>query len=134
MHLRQKVFNELNAAEDNDNKNDWGATMSWFQRKKQQSVQENARCAQNGAASTAEFEASQSTLGLMQDWPLTIDKIITHAKRTHPWREVVSRGAEGDLRRSNYGQVYDQSKRVSASLLRRGIRIGDRIGTLAWNT
>lgn len=109
--------------------------MSWFQRKKQQSaVQENVRGAQNNAASLTQTEAPQSTLGLMQDWPLTIDKIITHAKRTHPWREVVSRGAEGDLRRSNYGQVYDQSKRVSASLLRRGVRIGDRIGTLAWNT
>ncbi len=109
--------------------------MSWFQRKKQQSaVQENVRGAQNNASSLTQTEAPQSTLGLMQDWPLTIDKIITHAKRTHPWREVVSRGAEGDLRRSNYGQVYDQSKRVSASLLRRGVRIGDRIGTLAWNT
>src|SRR5208337_563125 len=112
-----------------------GRIMSWFQRNRQQAgAHKNARLAQNGAASSTETKAPQSTLGLMQDWPLTIDKIITHAKRTHPWREVVSRGAEGDLRRSNYGQVYDQSKRVSASLLRRGIRIGDRIGTLAWNT
>jgi acyl-CoA synthetase (AMP-forming)/AMP-acid ligase II len=124
----------LNATKDNDN-GERGGIMSWFQRKKQQiAVQENPHPAQNKAVSLAESKASQSMLGLMQDWPLTIDKIITHAKRTHPWREVVSRGAEGDLRRSNYGQVYDQSKRVSASLLRRGIRISDRIGTLAWNT
>jgi acyl-CoA synthetase (AMP-forming)/AMP-acid ligase II len=109
--------------------------MSWFQRKKQQAaIQESVRRAQNKALSLGQTGAPESTLGLMQDWPLTIDKIITHAKRTQPWREVVSRGAEGDLRRSNYGQIYDQSKRVSASLLRRGIRIGDRIGTLAWNT
>ena len=73
-------------------------------------------------------------LGLMQDWPLTIDKIITHAKRTHPWREVITRGVEGDIRRTNYGAIYDQARRVSASLVRRGICLGDRIGTLAWNT
>jgi acyl-CoA synthetase (AMP-forming)/AMP-acid ligase II len=105
--------------------------MSWFQHKKK-AVEGKTPAARTEAPPRAEAEAS--TLGLMQDWPLTIDKLITHAKRTHPWREVVSRGTEGDLRRSNYGQVYDQSKRVSASLLRRGVRIGDRIGTLAWNT
>ncbi len=81
-----------------------------------------------------EAAEGQTAFGLMQDWPLTIDKIIGHAKRTHPWREVVTRGVEGDLRRSTYGEVHDQARRVSASLLRRGIRIGDRIGTLAWNT
>ncbi len=109
--------------------------MSWFPgRKKQTAVQTAAPAAVKAAPQQAESKAQTSTLGLMQDWPLTIDKIITHAKRTHPWKEVVSRGAEGDLRRSNYGQVYDQAKRVSASLIRRGIGVGDRIGTLAWNT
>ncbi len=101
--------------------------MSWFTgRQKEESG--------IGANAPAARQAPPDLPGLMQDWPLTIDKIITHAKRTHPWREVVSRGTEGDLRRSNYGEIYDQAKRVSAALLRRGISSGDRIGTLAWNT
>ena len=29
-------------------------------------------------------------LGLMQDWPLTVDKIIDHAKNWHGAREVVT--------------------------------------------
>lgn len=110
--------------------------MGWFQsgRKKQADVKQANNAGRAGAALGDAAPSLQNTLGLMQDWPLTIDKIITHAKRTHAWREVVSRGTEGDLRRSNYGQVYDQAMRVSSSLLRRGVRVGDRIGTLAWNT
>ncbi len=108
--------------------------MSWFGKKKNSEAPVAAQLEAGGATGEATPHSPVNTLGLMQDWPLTIDKIISHAKQTHPWREVVSRGTEGDLRRSNYGEVYDQSKRVSASLLRRGIRLGDRIGTLAWNT
>ncbi|MGA7329094.1 MAG: AMP-binding protein, partial [Rhodomicrobium sp.] len=110
--------------------------MSWFplvqSKRRKQALEANgpARASSSPPASAE----SASTFGLMQDWPLTLDKVLDHAKRTHPWREVVSRGAEGDLRRSNYGQIHDQAKHVSASLLRRGIRIGDRVGTLAWNT
>mgnify|MGYP001227100283 CR=1 FL=1 len=32
-------------------------------------------------------------LGLMQNWPLTVDKILDHAKEWHGGREVVSRSA-----------------------------------------
>ncbi len=45
-------------------------------------------------------------LGLMQDWPLTVDRILDHANASFPRREVVTRG----------------------------IGIGDRVATLAWNT
>lgn len=72
--------------------------------------------------------------GLMQDWPMTVDKIIAHAKRTHPWRPVVTRGEDGEIRRSTYGEVYDQARRISAALLRRGVRPGECVATLAWNT
>ena len=34
-------------------------------------------------------------LGLMQDWPLTVDKILDHAAEWHGGREVVSRSVEG---------------------------------------
>jgi fatty-acyl-CoA synthase len=65
---------------------------------------------------------------------MTVDKIIGHAKRTHPWRPVVSRGLDGEIRRSTYGEVHDEARRISAALLRRGVRPGDRVATLAWNS
>ena len=34
---------------------------------------------------------SPPLFGLMQDWPLTTDKVIDHAARWHGHREVVSR-------------------------------------------
>ncbi|PHS22488.1 MAG: long-chain fatty acid--CoA ligase [Robiginitomaculum sp.] len=71
--------------------------------------------------------------GLMQDWPLTCDKIITHAKINHPDREIVSRQVSGVITRTTYGEVYDRARLLSSALVKRGIKLGDRIGTMAWN-
>ncbi|MDQ7020053.1 MAG: long-chain-fatty-acid--CoA ligase [Robiginitomaculum sp.] len=71
--------------------------------------------------------------GLMQDWPLTCDKIITHAKINHPEREIVSRQVSGTITRTTYGEVYDRARLLSSALVKRGIKLGDRIGTMAWN-
>lgn len=73
-------------------------------------------------------------LGLMQDWPLTVDKIIDHAKNWHGEREVVTRSVEGPIVRTTYAQIHDRAKRVSSALKDWGIQPGDRVATLAWNT
>ena len=73
-------------------------------------------------------------LGLMQDWPLTVDKIIDHARNWHGSREVVTRSVEGPIVRTTYGQIHDRAKRVSNALKAWGIKPGDRVATLAWNT
>ena len=73
-------------------------------------------------------------LGLMQDWPLLIHKIIDHAGREHAHRPVISRSVEGDMHFTNYAQVRERSLKVAKRLARDGIRLGDRIATLAWNT
>ncbi len=72
--------------------------------------------------------------GLMQDWPLTVDKILDHAKNWHGDREIVSRSVEGPIVRTTYGQIHDRAKRVSNALKALGIQPGDRVATLAWNT
>ena len=41
-------------------------------------------------------------LGLMQDWPLTVDKILDHAAEWHGQREVVTRSLEGPIVRTTY--------------------------------
>ncbi len=73
-------------------------------------------------------------LGLMQDWPLTVDKILDHAKNWHPNREVVTRSVEGPIERTTYGAIHSRAKRVSNALKAWGVQPGDRIATLAWNT
>jgi acyl-CoA synthetase (AMP-forming)/AMP-acid ligase II len=73
-------------------------------------------------------------LGLMQDWPLLLHKVIDFASIQHPGQEIVSRTIEGPMHRTNYGQVRDRSLRVAQRLQRDGVRLGDRVATLAWNT
>ena len=73
-------------------------------------------------------------LGLMQDWPLLIHKVIDHAGRQHGTREVVTRSIEGPIHRTNYREVRQRALQVAQCLARAGIKPGDRVATLAWNT
>jgi len=73
-------------------------------------------------------------LGQMQDWPLLVHKIIDHAALYHGDREVVTRSVEGPIYRTNYREIAKRSHRVAEALDRHGIRLGDRVATLAWNT
>ena len=73
-------------------------------------------------------------LGLMQDWPLTVDKILDHAKNWHGHREVVTRSVEGPIVRTTYAEIYARAKRVTSVLKGWDVKVGDRIATLAWNT
>ena len=73
-------------------------------------------------------------LGLMQDWPLLVHKIIDHAAIWHGDREVVSRSVEGPIHRTNYREIAVRSRKVAEVLDRLGIKQGDRVATLAWNT
>ena len=73
-------------------------------------------------------------LGLMQDWPLTVDKILDHSKNWHGHREVVTRSVEGPIVRTTYAEIHARAKRVTSVLKGWDIKVGDRIATLAWNT
>ncbi|MDQ2860156.1 MAG: long-chain-fatty-acid--CoA ligase [Pseudomonadota bacterium] len=73
-------------------------------------------------------------LGLMQDWPLTVDKILDHAAEWHGGREVVTRSVEGPIVRTTYSEIRERAKRLSNALLEFGIKPGDRVATLAWNS
>jgi len=73
-------------------------------------------------------------LGLMQDWPLLVHKLIDHAALYHGDREVVSRTCEGPIVRTSYREIAGRARKVASALHRKGIKLGDRVGTLAWNT
>jgi acyl-CoA synthetase (AMP-forming)/AMP-acid ligase II len=72
--------------------------------------------------------------GLMQDWPLRIHRIIDHAAKYHPARPVVSRSVEGPVHITDYRCVRERALRLAQVLVKEGLRPGDRVATLAWNT
>ncbi len=72
--------------------------------------------------------------GLMQDWPLTLDKILDYAAANAGDREIVTRSVEGPIVRTTYAEVHGRAKQLSHALTELGVRPGDRVGTLAWNT
>jgi fatty-acyl-CoA synthase len=73
-------------------------------------------------------------LGLMQDWPLLCHRIIDHAAANHGERKVISRSIEGPIHTTTYAQVRARALRVAQRLERDGIKLGDRVATMAWNT
>jgi 3-(methylthio)propionyl---CoA ligase len=72
--------------------------------------------------------------GLMSERPLLISAIIKHAGIYHRDTEIVSRTADDTIHRYTYGDAERRSKQLARALLRLGIKRGDRVGTLAWNT
>ncbi|MEM6534135.1 MAG: long-chain-fatty-acid--CoA ligase [Pseudomonadota bacterium] len=73
-------------------------------------------------------------LGSMQDWPLTVNKVLEHAKLINPTREIITRRVEGHIVRTSYGELFDMAKQVSNALLADGIGATDRVATLGWNS
>jgi fatty-acyl-CoA synthase len=72
--------------------------------------------------------------GLMQDWPLLCHRIIDHAAIQHADRPIVSRSIEGPVHTTNYAEVRRRALKVAQRLEKDGIKLGDRVATMAWNT
>jgi fatty-acyl-CoA synthase len=73
-------------------------------------------------------------LGLMQDWPLLLHRIIDHAATYHGARKVISRSVEGPIVETDYAQIRARALKVAQRLDKDGVKLGDRVATLAWNT
>jgi fatty-acyl-CoA synthase len=72
--------------------------------------------------------------GMMMDRPLLISSLIEYAARYHRHSEIVSRTVEGGLHRYGWAECEARAMRAAKALQRLGIRLGDRVGTIAWNT
>ncbi|MDQ4419039.1 AMP-binding protein [Sphingobium sp. DEHP117] len=72
--------------------------------------------------------------GTMQDYPLLLNSFLDHAARWHSDAEVVTARGDGSTDRVGYGALRDRSLAVSALLSSLGIRRGDTVATLAWNS
>ncbi len=72
--------------------------------------------------------------GAMQEWPLLTWRLLEHAAATYPNVEIVTQSVEGPLHRTTWRETSRRARRLAAALVRLGVRPGDRVGTLAWNT
>ncbi len=72
-------------------------------------------------------------LGLMQDWPLLVSKILDHAAINHGDQEIVSRTTEGPIHRYTYKDLHSRARQVAKRLEADGIKQGDVVATMAWN-
>ena len=72
--------------------------------------------------------------GSMQSFPLTLDRFLEHAAKWHPRAEVVTAREDGGVDRIGYAELKERSLRVSAALLGFGVKPGEHVATLAWNT
>lgn len=72
--------------------------------------------------------------GTIQNFPLTLNKILEHAARWHPDAEVVT--AQGGLtkNRTGYAALKDRAVGISSFLEGFGVSQGHHVATLAWNT
>lgn len=68
------------------------------------------------------------------DYQLNTITFIRGAARTYPEVEVVSRRLDGSLFRYNYGDAYNRMQQLANALVKHGIKAGDRVAVLEWNT
>ncbi|MEQ9122843.1 MAG: AMP-binding protein, partial [Alphaproteobacteria bacterium] len=73
-------------------------------------------------------------LARMMNRPLLISSLIAHAAKWHGDREIVTKTVEGPIHRYTWAECEVRSKKFAQALTRLGLKPGDRIGTLAWNT
>jgi fatty-acyl-CoA synthase len=68
------------------------------------------------------------------DYQLNTITFIKGAARTYPEVEVVSRRLDGSLLRYNYGDAYKRMQQLANAMVKQGIKAGDRVAVVEWNT
>ncbi len=72
--------------------------------------------------------------GLMMDRPLLTTEILKHAVRNYAKTEIVTRTVEGPIHRYTYVDAEKRINKLANALIALGVKKGDRIGVMGWNT
>jgi fatty-acyl-CoA synthase len=72
--------------------------------------------------------------GLMMDFPLTLVHVFERFGAYFPKTEVVTRRPDKSIHRTTYGELHRRVQKLANALVRLGVRPGDRVATLGWNT
>ena len=70
----------------------------------------------------------------MQSYNLTVDKFLDHAAKWFGDRAIVYAAEGRAVTRLSYASLRARSNRMSGALASLGMRMGERVATLAWNT
>ena len=71
--------------------------------------------------------------GLMMNYPLTMDRILEHARALYSNAEVATKTLDGSWHRYTYGDMYVRVKQLANALKKLGVTTGDRVATFSWN-
>ncbi|MEZ4671353.1 MAG: long-chain fatty acid--CoA ligase [Anaerolineae bacterium] len=71
--------------------------------------------------------------GLMMDYELTLRPIMERAYRLFPKRKISTKVGP-TMHRYTYADMYGRVGQLANALTRLGVKSGDRVATLAWNT
>lgn len=72
--------------------------------------------------------------GLMQTTPLLTTSILHYAETAHGAVEIVSKTVEGRVQRYDYAGLGARCRQLANALAKLGVKSGDRVASLAWNT
>ncbi|HBK90136.1 MAG TPA: long-chain fatty acid--CoA ligase, partial [Parvularcula sp.] len=72
--------------------------------------------------------------GLMMDRPLLTTEILKHAARNFSKTEIVTRTVEGPIHRYTVSDSYRRIAQLANALKAAGVKRGDRVGVIGWNT
>lgn len=72
-------------------------------------------------------------LGKMMYQPLLISSLIEHAAQYHGDTAILSKEVNGEMTKSDWLTVSNNSKRLANALQTLGLKSSERIATLAWN-
>ena len=71
--------------------------------------------------------------GNMMNWNLTIPQAISHAEKYNFDGRLISREVDGSITSTTYGASIQRSKKLANALTKLGVKLHDRVGTIAWN-
>jgi len=73
-------------------------------------------------------------MGLMMDRPLLTTEILKHALHNYRHTEIVTRTVEGPIHRYTIADSARRIAKLANALVRMGVKAGDRVGVIGWNT
>jgi fatty-acyl-CoA synthase len=70
----------------------------------------------------------------MMQVPLSVNHLLERCRQFFGNREIVSRLPDKSLSRTSYATLYDRARRLAAALVDAGVKPGEPVGTLMWNS
>jgi fatty-acyl-CoA synthase len=70
---------------------------------------------------------------MMDDYPLSLTKVVERVQQFCPTREIVFRRPDGSVGETTFGACVARARRIAAALAELGVGEGDPVATMMWN-